>query len=90
MKQKKFTNSSVHHVGSQLTTATTVASYVHSCIWREFNNNEPYSECKYSLTFRIRRYTYLQCIRLQAYMRVCCHSNETRALEGTPTIPQVT
>ena len=59
--------------------------------------NQPYSEYKHSLTFCVRHHTHLQYIRLQAYICVCCHGNETRApttnlpcsaqLEGTPTIP---
>jgi len=40
---------------------------------RKTKNKPPYSEYKHSLTFRVRRYTHLQCIRLQAYIRVCCH-----------------
>jgi len=35
---------------------------------------------KHSLTFRVRRYTYLQ-----SYIRVCCHSNETHAPIANPS-----
>ena len=56
--------------------------------------NQPQNEYKHSLTFCIRCYMHLQCISIQAYVRVCCHSNETHApiahlpntvqLDGTP------
>ena len=42
-------------------------------------NRHRASTSMYSLTFRVRRYTHLQCIRLYTYIHVCWHSNETRA-----------
>ena len=46
--------------------------------------NESQSEFKHSLTFRVRRCTHSQCIRLYVYIRVCCRSNETRAPIANP------
>jgi len=47
-------------------------------------SNKPYSEYEHSQTFRVRRYTHLQYIRLQAYIRVCVVSNETRVSIANP------
>jgi len=43
----------------------------------KYQTNQAQSKYKHSLTFCSRGYAHVQCIRLQAYIRVCCHSNKT-------------
>jgi len=65
-----------------------MAVSIEKVAFEEDNKKQPVIErvqaLLHSLIFCVQRYMHLQCIRLYAYIRVCCHSNETCASIANP------